>query len=159
MDGKSPIGTTRRKLLAAATVLPAAGWLAVTTRPVHATPTAMEEAIRDFVGEGSMRPGRVRLDVPALVENGNVVPLTVAVESPMTETEFVERIALFNERNPQPHVALFHLGPRAGRPSVATRIRLADSQRIVAVARMSDGSFWSHSVEVVVTLAACIEQL
>ena len=152
-------GATRRQLLAAATLVPAAGWLAITTRPVVATPAAMEEAVRDFVGEATMRPGRVKLEVPALVENGNVVPLTVAVESPMRETDFVERIAIFNERNPQPHVAVFHLGPRAGKPSVSTRIRLADSQRLTAIARMSDGSFWSHSVEVVVTLAACIEQL
>lgn len=159
MNNTSMKGTTRRALLAGAAVAPAAGWLAINTRPARATPAAMEDAIRDFVGEARMRPGRVKLDVPALVENGNVVPLTVAVESPMTDTDFVQQIAVFNERNPQPNVAVFHLGPRSGKASVSTRIRLADSQRLTAVARMSDGTFWSHSVDVVVTLAACVEQL
>ena len=159
MQDKPPRGATRRELLAAAAVVPAAGWLAISTRPARATPAAMDEAVRDFVGEGTMRPGRVKLELPALVENGNVVPLTISVESPMTQTDFVEKIAVFNERNPQPQVAVFHLSPRAGKASVSTRVRLADSQRVLAIARMSDGSFWSHSVEVVVTLAACIEQL
>jgi sulfur-oxidizing protein SoxY len=119
----------------------------------------MEAAIRDFVGEATMKPGRVKLELPALVENGNVVPLQVSVESPMTEADHVKAIAVFNERNPQPNVAVFHLSPRAGKAAVQTRIRLADSQRVVAVAQMSDGSFWTHSADVVVTLAACIEQL
>ncbi len=71
------------------------------------------------------------------------MPLTVAVESPMTAADHVKAIAVFNEKNPQPHVALFHLGPRSGRARVATRIRLANSQKLVAIAEMSDGSFWS----------------
>ena len=75
----------------------------------------------------------------------------------MLPEDHVRRIAVFNEKNPQPHVATFHLGPRAGRAEVATRIRLADSQRVVAVAEMSDGTYWSDSADVVVTLAACLE--
>ena len=119
----------------------------------------MDQAIRDFVGKGAVTPGGVQLEIPALVDNGNVVPLTVRVESPMNKREFVKTIALFNERNPQPQVAVFHLGPRAGKASVSTRVRLADSQRVIAIAQMSDGSFRSATAEVVVTLAACIEQL
>lgn len=154
-----PQGATRRQLLAGAT-LASSGFLALASAPpARSTPLAMDQAIRDFIGEGQLQPGRVKLEVPALVENGNVVPLTVAAESPMTETDYVKRIAVFNERNPQPSVAVFHLGPRAGKASVSTRVRLADSQRVIAIAEMSDGSFWSDTVEVVVTLAACIEQL
>jgi sulfur-oxidizing protein SoxY len=118
----------------------------------------MAAAIRDLVGEAPLEPGKVKLQLPPIVENGNTVPLTVSIESPMTEADHVESIHIFNQKNPQPYVASFHLGPRAGKASVATRIRLADSQRIVAIARLSDGSFWSDSADVIVTLAACTEQ-
>ena len=85
------------------------------------------------------------------------MPLTVSVDSPMTEADHVTSIHIFNQKNPQPYVAAFHLGPRAGKAAVATRIRLADSQQVVAVARLNDGSVWSDSVDVIVTLAACAE--
>jgi sulfur-oxidizing protein SoxY len=146
-------GATRREALAAGAGLAAA--LAV--RPAEATPAEMEEAIRAFAGEAEVRPGKVKLDVPLLVENGNSVPLTVAVESPMTAGDHVRKIAIFNEKNPQPNVANFHLGPRAGRASISTRIRVADSQKVLAVAELSDGTFWSASAEVIVTLPACAE--
>jgi sulfur-oxidizing protein SoxY len=96
--------------------------------------------------------------VPPLVENGNVVPLTVMVDSPMSEADHVKTIAVFNEKNPQPNVAVFHLGPRCGRGNVATRLRLANSQKLTAIAEMSDGTFWSDSADVIVTLAACTEE-
>src|SRR4051794_25270012 len=135
-------GPTRRELLAAAglgtAVVPVAG-----LRPARATPAEMEAAIREFVGEAQVRPGKVTLDIPGLVENGNAVPMTVAVESPMTAEDHVKAIAVFNEKNPQPHVAVFHLGPRAGRAAVATRGRLANSHTITAVAAVSGGSFWA----------------
>ena len=148
-----PAQASRRRLLKSGAGL--AGVALV--RPARATPDAMEAAVRDFVGEADIRPGRVTLDVAPLVENGNSVPLTVSVDSPMTPTEFVRAIALFNEKNPQPHVAVSHLGPRSGRAFVATRIRLATSQRVLAVAELSDGSFWSDTADVIVTLAACVE--
>lgn len=125
----------------------------VVTRP------SLDEAIRDFTGGLPVRAGRVALSVPPLVENGNAVGVTVTVESPMTAADHVRRVALFNEKNPQPDIAVFHLGPRAGRARVATRIRLATSQTMVAVAELSDGSFWSARANVIVTLAACIEDL
>ena len=125
----------------------------VVTRP------SLDEAIRDFSGGLPVQAGRVALSVPPLVENGNAVGVTVTVESPMTASDHVRRIALFNEKNPQPDIAVFHLGPRAGRARVATRIRLATSQTMVAVAELSDGSFWSAKANVIVTLAACIEDL
>ncbi|MCA3000655.1 MAG: SoxY-related AACIE arm protein [Rhodocyclaceae bacterium] len=112
---------------------------------------------RAYAGNGQIREGRVTLDIAPLVDNGNSVPITVSVQSPMTATDRVVGIAVFNEKNPQHEVAEFTLGPRAGRAKVATRIRLATTQKLVAVAKMTDGSCWTHTVEVVVTLAACLE--
>jgi sulfur-oxidizing protein SoxY len=130
---------------------------AVPLRTARATPQAMQEAVRKIVGEAALQHGKVRLDVPPLVENGNAVPLTVSVDSPMTEADHVRAIHIVNEKNPQPHVISMTLGPRAGRASVSTRIKLADSQQIVALAEMSDGSFWSEAADVIVTIAACVE--
>lgn len=140
----------RRKLLAASIALVVAG-------PAFATPAEMAAAISAFTGGAAPTAGRVKLDVAALVDNGNAVPVTVSVESPMSATDHVTAIAIFNERNPQTDVATFTLGPRAGKAQVATRIRMATSQKLTAVARMSDGSFWSSSADVIVTLAACVE--
>lgn len=126
-------------------------------RPAKATPEALRAAIADFTKGATAQSGRVRLDIPLLVENGNAVPLTVSVDSPMTSQDHVRRIAVFNEKNPQSNVAVFHLGPRNGRALVSTRIRLGDSQIIVAVAELSDGSLWSAQAELIVTLPACAE--
>jgi sulfur-oxidizing protein SoxY len=125
--------------------------------PARATPTEMQDAMRKIVGGARITPGKVKLDLPPLSENGNAVPLAVTVESPMTESEHVRAIHIFTEKNPQPDVISVRLGPRAGRASVATRIRLADTQTVIAVAELSDGSFWSDRASVVVTLAACLE--
>jgi sulfur-oxidizing protein SoxY len=124
-----------------------------------ATPEAMQKVTRRIVGEAEIRAGRVKLDIPPLVENGNTVPLTVAVDSAMTQSDHVKAIHVVNEKNPQPHVISVVLGPRAGRATLSTRIKLADSQRVTAIAEMNDGSFWSGSADVVVTLAACVEDL
>jgi sulfur-oxidizing protein SoxY len=129
-----------------------------TVEPARATGPEMQEAIRKIVGAARVNPGRVKLDLPPLSENGNAVPLAVSVESPMTAADHVRAIHVFTEKNPQPDVVSFHLGPRAGRASVATRIRLADTQTVVAISELSDGSFWSASAAVVVTLAACLEE-
>ena len=93
-----------------------------------------------------------------MVENGNAVSIEVAVDHPMLPGNFVTDIAIFNEKNPLPGVAVFHLTPRAGRAHVITRMRLATSQHVTAVARLSDGSFWSDAREVIVTIAACTEE-
>jgi sulfur-oxidizing protein SoxY len=119
----------------------------------------MQRAIRQIVGEAPVRKGKVTIDVPALVENGNTVALAIEVQSPMTAQDYVKAIHVFNEKNPQPNVISAHLGPHAGRAKVATRFRLADTQTIVAIAELSDGSFWSASADVIVTLAACLESL
>jgi len=145
---------TRRRVLSTA----AGAGLAAFAPAAGATEGAMAEAIRELIGAAALEPGKVKLELPPIVENGNTVPLTVSVESPMTQADHVESIHIFNQKNPQPYVAAFYLGPRAGKAYIATRIRLADSQRLVAIARLSDGSFCSDSADVIVTLAACTEQ-
>jgi sulfur-oxidizing protein SoxY len=141
----------RRQLLSGAVGLP----LVLQARPARATPEALAAAIRGFTGGTPLREGKVRIDVATLVDNGNTVP--VGISLPDTLPAEVAAIALFNERNPQSDVARFHFGPRAGARTVSTRIRLATSQQLVAVARLADGSCWVQRVDVVVTLAACIE--
>jgi sulfur-oxidizing protein SoxY len=148
--------TSRRTFLGLAG---SAAMLSVTLRPTEATPAMLSSAIRNVVGEAPVRAGKVKLDVPPLVENGNTVPMTVSVASPMTAQDYVKSIHVFNEKNPQPNIGNFHLGPRAGRAQVSTRIRLADSQKVVAIARLADDTFWSATVDVVVTLAACTEEV
>jgi sulfur-oxidizing protein SoxY len=125
----------------------------------HATAEAMQEAIRAVVGSAPVRRGKVTLDLPPLVENGNTVPMTVVVDSPMTAAEHVVAIHVFNEKNPQPHVLSAMLGPRAGKAALSVRIKLADSQTVVALAQTSDGVFWRADAQVIVTLAACVEDL
>jgi sulfur-oxidizing protein SoxY len=126
-------------------------------RPALAQASELQAAIAAYAGGREATPGRVTLDVARLVDNGNAVPVTVRVDSPMTAADHVRTIALFNERNPERDVARFALSERSGRAVVSTRIRLATSQQLVAVATMSDGSLWSGAVDVIVTLAACIE--
>lgn len=148
-----PIAPQRRELLA----LGAAVLTTVTVRPAAAQSDELAAAVNAFAGGVAVRPGRVRIDVAKLVDNGNVVPLSVTVDSPMTAADHVTSIAVYNEKNPQREVARFVLGPRSGKASVSTRVRLATSQKLVAVAKLSDGSFWSDTVDVIVVLAACIE--
>ena len=151
---------TRRQFLGLAGGAAAFGAVpTVTLRPAEATPAMLASAIRNVVGGAVVRTGKVKLDVPPLVENGNTVPMTVSVASPMTADDHVKSIHVFNEKNPQPNIGNFRLGPRSGRAQISTRIRLADTQKIVAIAQLSDGSFWSASVDVVVTLAACTEEV
>jgi sulfur-oxidizing protein SoxY len=99
-----------------------------------------------------------KVEISLLVENGNSVPLSVNVESLMTAQDYVKRIGVFNEKNPLPDVAIFNLTPRCGRAQVASRMRLNDTQMITAVAEMSDGTYWSATSEVIVTLPACVEE-
>jgi sulfur-oxidizing protein SoxY len=133
---------------------------AVTLLPfaAEATPEALAAAIREVTGAAPLRPGKVTLDIPPLIENGNAVPMTVSVESPMTAEDHVKTIHVFNEKNPQPHVLSAWLSPGNGKPVVGTRIKLADTQKIVAIAETSRGEFWTASAEVIVTIAACIEE-
>jgi sulfur-oxidizing protein SoxY len=157
-DDDMPRATRRRFLVETAALAGAAGiGLALTPVPASATPASMRAAIKKVVGEAPLKKGKLKIDLPPLIENGNAVPLVLTCDSPMTAEDHVKAMHVFTEKNPQPNVISIQLGPRAGRASVSTRIRLADSQKVVAIAQMSDGSFWSEEIEVVVTLAACLE--
>lgn len=126
---------------------------------LRATPAAMNEAIRKITGGAKVTRGRVKLEAPALIENGNSVVLAVSVDSPMTAADHVKAIHVFAPENPLPNMVSAYLGPRSGRARIMTRVRVADSQTLMAIAQLSDGSFWSDSVAVVVTLAACTEEV
>jgi sulfur-oxidizing protein SoxY len=106
----------------------------------------------------SAKRGRVKLELPVLADNGNSVPMKVTVESPMTEADHVKVIRLISERNPEREMAVFHLGPRAGAAEISSRVRLAGSQTVTAIAEMSDGSQWMDTAHVQVTLSACVDE-
>ena len=144
---------TRRQFIAA---LGGAG-LALTVRPAEATPDSLKAAIRQIAGEANVKSGKVKIDIPPLVENGNSVAIGVSVDSPMTAQDHVKAIHILTEKNPQPNVISAKLGPRAGKADIQTRIRLADTQQVVAICEMSDGSFWSAKADVILTLSACLE--
>lgn len=151
--------TSRRQFLAFVSGALAAGQVAAQLDPnIQALrAAALEAAIRKVTGGKPVRAGKVKLEVPPLVDNGNTVPLSVSVDSPMTSADYVTAIHVLTEKNPQPYVVSAYLGPRAGRASIATRARIADTGKVIAIARLSDGSFWSDTVSVVVTLSACLE--
>lgn len=153
---------SRRGFLGAAAALAAAGaTVAVVPRPAGAAPLAssadFDAAIRRITGGAKVNPGRITFEIPPLVENGNTVPCTVTVDSPMTAADHVRSIHILNPRNPQPYAIDMHLGPRAGRAVVSTRIRLSDTQTVLVIAALSDGSFWSQTADVIVTTGACLE--
>ena len=154
---KHPAQPTRRQLLTTTATL--GGGLLLTTRHAAATdlPEDLLASIKIFTQGAPVREGRVTFEIAALIDNGNAVPIVVGVVSPMTAADHVTAISVFNERNPQRDVVNARFGPRSGRAELSTRIRLATSQKLVAVARMNDGTYWSKTVEVIVTLAACIE--
>jgi len=134
------------------------GWLALSGQLASASTEELRAAILLYTAGVEPRPGGVQIDIAPLVENGNAVPVTLRVDdSPMRPDDHVQGIALFNQLNPQRDVARFTLTPASGKAQVATRIRLATSQQLVVVARLSDGSYRSQAVDVVVTLAACVE--
>lgn len=122
--------------------------------PARATPAEVAAAMQEVTGGARPQQGRVKLDIPVMVENGNAVGLTVDVEQ---DGPRATDLYVFAEGNPLPRVLHAHFGPAAGRTRLATRMRLATSQTVVAVARLEDGSLWTDSVDLIVTLAACLE--
>ena len=158
MRNRSAAGLSRRDLLKVASALALSETACLMlVRSAVATPAAMQAAVANVTRGAKVNPGKIKLEIPPLVENGNTVPCTITVESQMTESDYVKAIHVFTEKNPQPNVISVQLGPRAGRASVSTRIRLADTQTVVAIAELSDGSLWSHRVDVLITLGACLE--
>lgn len=123
----------------------------------NATVAEATQAVDKILGSQKAKVGRVTLVIPPLVENGNLVTMKVSVKSPMTTADHVQAIHIVAEGNPLPNVVSFYLSPCAGRAEITTRIRLGDSQRVRAIAHMSDGSFWQGDAATLVTLAACTE--
>ena len=121
------------------------------------TSNEVRAAINQFTRGAPARSGKVQLNIAALIDNGNTVPIEVAVDNPMTPNNFVQRLAIFSEKNPTSLMAEFTLSPANGVARVATRVRIATSQSIIAVAQLSDGSFWSAKADVIVVLSACLE--
>jgi sulfur-oxidizing protein SoxY len=157
MSDSLPHGMTRRAALAGAGAAGAGVLLLRSVEPATATPEAMRAVMRTIVGEAPVKKGRVKLDLPPLVENGNTVPMTVTVDSPMAARDYCKAIYVLNEKNPQPHVVNVFFGQRAGLATFSTRIKLGDTQRVTALAQMSDGTFWMGEQDVIVTIAACLE--
>ncbi|MFG6416890.1 thiosulfate oxidation carrier protein SoxY [Roseateles sp. DC23W] len=116
----------------------------------QASDDAMRGAILVWAGS-EPAPGVLKIEIAELVENGNAVPVRVAASEP------VVGLALFTPQNPEPEVVHVAFGASVARPEFGTRMRLARSQRIVAVAKAADGRCWQTAVEVIVTLAACVE--
>ena len=139
----------------------AATGAAVVASPARAAlppAVALDALAADVTGGQPYKPGRVELTIPPLADNGNSVPLRIAVQSPMTEADHVKAIHVIAEKNPRPMVAAFHLGPHSGRAVISTRVRLGGGQRLLVLAQMSDGSWWSGHADVVVTLSACLDE-
>jgi sulfur-oxidizing protein SoxY len=125
---------------------------------VRAQVVAIDPTVQKITGGARLSKGRVKLEMPVLADNGNAVPLKVNVESPMTTEDHVKAIHLVSDRNPMRHMAAFHFGPQSGRAELATRVRLAGSQNVTALAQMADGSYWYDSARIQVTLSACIDE-
>jgi len=147
---KSVVNGRRRALRAIG-----AGACLLIVRPAAATPEELAAALREMFGDRPITPGRVKLDIPRLAENGNLVPVVLSVDSPMSEQDYVASLHVFAERNPLPRILDVELGPLNGRARIVTRIRLAVSQQVRAVAVMSDGTLWSAAADVEVTVGGC----
>ena len=144
----------RRQVLTVSAGALAAAGLGVSVRPVYAANDS-QELIDKFTGGKKPGEGKVRLDLPEIAENGNTVPMTVSVDSPMTAQSHVTDVLIVADGNPRGGVATFHFSPASGVAEANTRIRLAATQNIVAVAKMNDGSFFTASKQVKVTIGGC----
>lgn len=152
---------SRRRVLkgiAGGVLLPAAaGVFAQVPTVVRPPLEVLVPVLKEITGGAAVRESRVKLDIPRLAENGHLVPLTVAVDSPMTAADYVRTLYLLSEKNPRPVIAKIGMAPGTGRAALTTRIRLAGAQYVVALAQMSDGSFWAAATDVIVTETACLD--
>ncbi|WP_372425908.1 thiosulfate oxidation carrier protein SoxY [Salinarimonas chemoclinalis] len=145
----------RQALLAGVGAVAAASGMAGASAPALAAADDASAAILEFTGGAEPTMGRVMLDVPEIAENGNTVPMNVFVDSPMTDGDYVAEVLIVADGNPRPGVATFHFSPMSGRAQANTRIRLAGTQNVIAVAKMSDGSVFMDKKEVKVTIGGC----
>ena len=134
-----------------------AGALAL-SRAALADDDALDPQAAKIAKGAPLKKGKVTLTLPQLADNGNSVPIRIVVDSPMTATDHVKSIHLFSERNPVSNMANFYLGPRAGKAEIDSRVRLAGSQKVTAVAALSDGTYWYDAAPIVVTLSACLDE-
>jgi len=116
-----------------------------------------EEMVRPYVQSQELKKERVTLSLPLLADNGHMVPLSLKIDSPMTEASHITHVYLISQRNPVPLMAKFVIGPWSGRADLSTRVRLSGNQNVIALARLSDGNFIYDVQEVVVTEAACVD--
>lgn len=146
------VSISRRKAIAALGM----GSVVVTLLPLDAaaTPESARKALSDLV-KAAPKPGKVAIKTQEIAENGNTVPVTITVESPMTAADYVKEIHVVADKNPQPGVASFMFTPANGKAEVQFRMRMAETQNIIAVAVMSDGSAWTAAREVKVTIGGC----
>ncbi len=129
--------------------------MALVPRAALADAAAVDAAIMERIGSAKPITGRISIELPQIAENGNTVPLSIEVASPMTEADYVKAVHVFAEKNPRPNVASFHFTPRSGKARVSTRMRLLKTQNVVAVAQMSDGSVYMAKTQVKVTIGGC----
>jgi sulfur-oxidizing protein SoxY len=146
---------SRRRFLAAAAATALAGQVRNSGAQLAVQP--LEPLIAKLTGGAQVRAERVTLEIARLADNGHAVPLKISVASAMTEHDFVKTIHVLSERNPRPVVAVFHLNPQCARAEVSTRVRLNGSQRVVVIAGLSDGTWWSGAAQVEVTETACLD--
>ena len=147
---------TRRAILCQ---LGTAGLMAMWPIRAWSTPERVQQAIRARIGDRQPQPAGMTLTLPKIAETGYSVPLTVSVDSPMTPEDYVERVHIVVSGNPEPVAATYHLGIRAGKAEMSTRIRLARTQTVLALAEMSDGTVRSAAASIMVTLGACIDEI
>ncbi len=121
----------------------------------RADTAAVEAELKKLYGDKKPGSGKIKIDVPQIAENGLVVPINVEVESPMTEKDHVKAVHVFADGNPLPGVVSFRFTPACGKAAASTRMRLAQTQNIVAIAEMADGSLFSTKSEVKVTIGGC----
>jgi sulfur-oxidizing protein SoxY len=145
----------RRRLLTIGAGAFAATACGGSPRPAFAVKNDSDELIKKFTGGKTATEARVRLDLPEIAENGNTVPMTVSVESPMTDESHVSDILVVADGNPRGGIATFHFSPASGIAEVNTRIRLAETQNVIAIAKMNDGSVFMTSKQVKVTIGGC----
>jgi sulfur-oxidizing protein SoxY len=145
----------RRRILTIAIGAVAAAASSAEPGPAFAAKNDADDLIRKFTGGKTAAEGRVRLDLPEIAENGNTVPMTVSVDSPMTEQSYVSDVLVVAEGNPRGGVATFHFSPASGVAEVNTRIRLAETENVIAIAKMNDGTVFKASKQVKVTIGGC----
>jgi len=147
-------GSSRRDVLVGGAALTLAA-LFGTNVPAWATEEEMQSLIDDYTGGATPETGRIKLTAPEIAENGNTVPISVEVDSPMTTDDNVESVMILADLNPRPGVVTFNFTPASGKAQASTRMRLARTQNVVALAKLSDGSIVTDSKNVKVTIGGC----